>query len=589
MNNDDEYDILKVISSGTKSCKKVGDYILHRSLGQGGQARVFHAKKLSDGLRDYALKQFAKSDAKDRSSLSYVKAEVAVMRKIDHINILKSYEILESSNNFYLVLEYCNQGNFSHYLKNRKLSEKEAVFYFKQIINGLFELRKNKILHRDIKLENLLVHDNIIKIADFGFAVADDIGKEYLGTLSHMAPEILFYAKDRIRYDYKADLWSTGVAFFEMLNGYLPFQKRTKSEIQKEIETYSGKNLRFANGISPEAANLLERLLTIETAKRISWEDFYNHELFKKYGEIHMESVVQSAVHEGFEKNKKAVQGFQELEYWDMQEVLKMASDEAHSIQAKKVEENNLNDNVAKRLVLADCLREIQYRYFHEANKISFLLKTAQNIFKFVAEDSFRKANFHLLNAALMILKKAMVDNELILRSIMYSKNKLKINNDLFEFIIKIISTEQIVSSKIEDIRKCFAILDKIQLYMDDVIKLANEKKVCLIYQDIFDKDNPGEYVLNNAISNEFHELIHYTKKPELKQIEEKNRQFLLILLFVHFSIFADKRFPYLLDERACKKFNFNKFYYDYEMMDTKQLQAELAQVQQINSDLNSK
>ena len=586
--DNDECDILKVISSGTKSCKKVGEYILHRSLGQGGQARVFHAKKLNDGLREYALKQFGKSNAKDRSSLSYVKAEVAVMRKINHINILKSYEILETNNNFYLVLEYCNQGNLSHYLKNKKLHEKEAVFYFKQIINGLFELRKNRILHRDIKFENLLVHDNIIKIADFGFAVADDIGNEYLGTLSHMAPEILFYGKDRIRYDYKADLWSTGVVFFEMLNGYLPFQKRTKSEIQKEIEVYSEKSLRFANGISSEATNLLQRLLTIETAKRISWEEFYNHELFKKYGEINMNSVIQSAIHEGFEKNKKEVQGFQELEYWDIQEVLKMASDEAHSIQAKKVEENNINDNAAKRLVLADCLREIQYRYFHEANKISFLLKTAQNIFKFVIDDAFRKANFHLLNVALLILKKAMVDNELILRSIMYSKNKLKINNDLFEFIIKIISTEPIVSSKIEDIRKCFAILDKIQLYMDDIFKLASEKKICLIYQDILDKDNPGEYVLNNRISNEFDELVHYAKKQDLKQLDGKCRQFLVILLFIHFCIFSDKRFPYLVDKTALKKFNFDKFYYDYDTMDTKQLQIELAHIQQKNSDLNS-
>lgn len=97
--------------------------------------------------------------------------EIKVLRTCDNINIIKLYDIKKTANNFYLILEYCNEGDLSQYLKkNKTLPEKEAIEFFLQILNCFKTLVKHKIMHRDFKLANILMHDGEIKIADFGFS-----------------------------------------------------------------------------------------------------------------------------------------------------------------------------------------------------------------------------------------------------------------------------------------------------------------------------------------------------------------------------------------------------------------------------------
>jgi serine/threonine-protein kinase ULK/ATG1 len=94
-----------------------------------------------------------------------------VLKSCDNPNIIKLYDLKKTANNFYLILEYCNEGDLMVYLKQKKnLPEDEAVEYLVQILNAFKTLVKNKILHRDFKLANILKHDGEIKIADFGFA-----------------------------------------------------------------------------------------------------------------------------------------------------------------------------------------------------------------------------------------------------------------------------------------------------------------------------------------------------------------------------------------------------------------------------------
>jgi len=94
-----------------------------------------------------------------------------VLKSCDNPNIIKLYDLKKTANNFYLILEYCNEGDLMVYLKQKKnLPEDEAVEYLVQILNAVKTLVKNKILHRDFKLANILKHDGEIKIADFGFA-----------------------------------------------------------------------------------------------------------------------------------------------------------------------------------------------------------------------------------------------------------------------------------------------------------------------------------------------------------------------------------------------------------------------------------
>lgn len=116
------------------------------------------------------------------------------MHSINHPNIMHLYEYMESSNNYYLVISYCKDGDLEKYLSKKPknlLTEKEALFFLKQIMNGFKVLHEHKVMHRDFKLANIFLHENNIVIGDFGFAKAGyDMAQTKLGTPITMAPEI---------------------------------------------------------------------------------------------------------------------------------------------------------------------------------------------------------------------------------------------------------------------------------------------------------------------------------------------------------------------------------------------------------------
>jgi serine/threonine protein kinase len=122
--------------------------------------------------------------------------EIKVLKTCNNDNIIKLYDIKKTSHNFYLMLEYCNEGDLSVYLKEKKyLTEDEGIEFFIQILNGFKTLVKNKIMHRDFKLANILKHEGNIKIADFGFAKllgSDNLANTMLGSPLNMAPESIF-------------------------------------------------------------------------------------------------------------------------------------------------------------------------------------------------------------------------------------------------------------------------------------------------------------------------------------------------------------------------------------------------------------
>ncbi len=116
------------------------------------------------------------------------------MHSIKHPNIMHLYEYMESSNNYYLVINYCKDGDLEKFLSKQPknlISEKEAVFFLKQIMNGFKVLHEHKVMHRDFKLANIFLHENNVVIGDFGFAKAGyDMTQTKLGTPITMAPEV---------------------------------------------------------------------------------------------------------------------------------------------------------------------------------------------------------------------------------------------------------------------------------------------------------------------------------------------------------------------------------------------------------------
>lgn len=143
-----------------------------------------------------------------------------MLKSCKNNNIIQLIDIKKTANNIYLVLEYCNEGDLMAYLKSKKkLPPEEALEYFVQILHAFQTLVKNKIMHRDFKLANVLKHEGTIKIADFGFAKLlgseDQQVETILGSPLNMAPEVL----DHQHYNSKADIWSIGVAFYELIFG----------------------------------------------------------------------------------------------------------------------------------------------------------------------------------------------------------------------------------------------------------------------------------------------------------------------------------------------------------------------------------
>lgn len=125
-----------------------------------------------------------------------VLAEIEMMKNLKHKNIVRFIDVKRTDNFFYIITEFCNQGSLSSYLKKNSLTEKEAIFFMKQIIEGFKYLYSKKIMHRDVKPENILLHNNVVKLADFGFAknIKESSKPEehtIVGTVYYMSPEIL--------------------------------------------------------------------------------------------------------------------------------------------------------------------------------------------------------------------------------------------------------------------------------------------------------------------------------------------------------------------------------------------------------------
>ena len=147
-------------------------------------------------------------------------------------------------------------------------------------MNGFQVLREKKVLHRDFKLANLFVNDEILVIGDFGFAKAgQDMAQTKLGTPLTMAYEIITAKDDEFLYNSKADLWSVGIVYYQMLFGKTPFFGLSIPELIKDINRKVD-NLTFPLDVSEESKDLLRKLLKKRPEERIGWQDFFNHPLF---------------------------------------------------------------------------------------------------------------------------------------------------------------------------------------------------------------------------------------------------------------------------------------------------------------------
>jgi serine/threonine-protein kinase ULK/ATG1 len=241
----------------------IENYSLHNEIGRGMYSTVFRAVNMKT-KQEVAIKQVRAEKFKQFPKLEEgTYNEINILSNLESCpHIIKYFDMLKTVNNFYFVYEYCNGGTLEKLLKEKgSLSERQAIAYFAQIVEAFRVLNKNNIMHRDLKPENLLLHDGIIKLADFGFCKPleneDEISKTMLGSPIYMAPEILKGES----YSIKSDIWSLGVVLFRMLYGYCPFES---NNIGKLIMAIDQEDLKIPEKpyVSPEVLKLMRRMIT---------------------------------------------------------------------------------------------------------------------------------------------------------------------------------------------------------------------------------------------------------------------------------------------------------------------------------------
>jgi len=273
----------------------------HTLTGGGNREYIYRDKRIGTGAYSVVykgiLRQTKESVAIKKIDLRRFKncreridEEIAIMKKMNHIGIVQLYDVIYDNINdyVYIVMEYCSGGDLSeaihtHTKKNKKFSENEIRGYFRQLAEAFGYLFKQRILHRDVKPQNILFKDTdhrVLKLTDFGFSKYYNEDNSLLETLCgspmYMAPEILFHQK----YNMKTDLWSIGVILYELIYNRYPYKANNTIELIKQVKRYDVKIDPTVN-VSLECLDLLRQLLTRDPIKRIGWKEFFNHPWLK--------------------------------------------------------------------------------------------------------------------------------------------------------------------------------------------------------------------------------------------------------------------------------------------------------------------
>ena len=274
-------------------------YIKIQELGSGAFSRVYRVQNIRTN-EAFACKELPNNKIKD---IEKFKKEINIMSKCDHPNIIKLNEIYQDKRYLDLVMEECRGGTlFDRLLKKMEdedetFTEKETAIIFKQIMSAVCYCHNQGIVHRDLKLENVLfvnkMADSPIKVIDFGLSeialispknlmsiIADDKTinmTSFVGTPHYISPEVL-----KGKYNQKCDIWSAGIILYVLLSGSFPFDGDTDKDIYKAIlkKKYEFPKEEWKN-ISNEAKDLISHMLCDED-KRYTAEMVLNHPWLNK-------------------------------------------------------------------------------------------------------------------------------------------------------------------------------------------------------------------------------------------------------------------------------------------------------------------
>jgi maternal embryonic leucine zipper kinase len=252
-----------------------GLYHLRETIGSGGFAKVKMAYHALTGDK-VAIKIMDKKSLGD--DLPRVRTEIDAMKTLAHQHICKLYQVIETEEKFFMVIEYCPGGElFDYIVAKDRLPEDEARVIFRQIVSAVAYIHEKGYAHRDLKPENLLLdEDQNLKLIDFGLCAKPKGGIENhlytcCGSPAYAAPELIAGSK---YLGGEADLWSMGVLLYALLCGFLPFDDDNIAYLYKKIQ--SGK-YETPKWLSQESISILQDLLQVDPKRRIPIKQLLKH------------------------------------------------------------------------------------------------------------------------------------------------------------------------------------------------------------------------------------------------------------------------------------------------------------------------
>mmetsp|Transcript_65300 Transcript_65300/g.181580 ORF Transcript_65300/g.181580 Transcript_65300/m.181580 type:complete len:503 (+) Transcript_65300:93-1601(+) len=250
-----------------------------KKIGEGSYGSVVKAKNKSTGA-SRAVKSIPKDHMKN---IERFKQEIAIMKMMDHPNIIKLYESFEDRKNIYLVMELCTGGElFDRIIEAGHFTEMQAAIIMQQIVRAIYYMHENHVCHRDLKPENFIfmttdpIEKAHLKIIDFGLSCAfkpDQVLSTKAGTPYYVAPQVLAG-----KYDHLSDLWSCGVIMYVLMCGYPPFFGETDAEVLSKVRLGNFSfNASDWKNVSEDAKNLIRMLLKMNPRDRYTAEQALNH------------------------------------------------------------------------------------------------------------------------------------------------------------------------------------------------------------------------------------------------------------------------------------------------------------------------
>ncbi|XP_078264540.1 serine/threonine-protein kinase PLK3 [Rhinoraja longicauda] len=255
-------------------------YCRGRLLGKGGFARCYEMTDLASN-KIYAVKVIPHSRVSKPHQKDKIEKEIELHKSLSNKYIVKFYHSFEDDENIYIFLEHCSHKSLAHILKARKtLTEPEVRYYLRQIILGLRHLHVRDILHRDLKLGNFFVNDNMeVKVGDFGLATkllpVDQRKRTICGTPNYLAPEVL----NKQGHGPEADIWSLGCVMYTMLFGRPPFET---TDLKDTYRCIRAAEYSMPSSFSIAAKDLIGNILKKNPEQRPTLDAILNHDFFAK-------------------------------------------------------------------------------------------------------------------------------------------------------------------------------------------------------------------------------------------------------------------------------------------------------------------